>query len=123
MLPPVPEALIETGGRFEIDYDTLAPRMQQSDEMAAYQRLISVFQPQIEQDPSLMQVLRAEDAMREFGETSGIRASLFRSKDEMTEMREQQAQAQQAQQVMQNALPAAQAAKTISEIPTGDAPQ
>ena len=123
MLPPVPEALIETGGRFEIEYDTLATRMQQSDEMAAYQRLISVFQPQIEQDPSLMQVLRAEDAMREFGETSGIRASLFRSKDEMTEMREQQAQAQQAQQVMQNALPAAQAAKTISEIPTGDAPQ
>jgi len=117
----VPQVLLDPDiGGFETEYDTLATRMQQSDEMAAYQRLLAMFEIQIQQDPLLMEVLRAEDAMRTFGETSGIRATLFRSKDEMAEIRKQQAQEAQQAQMAEQALPVAQAAKTVAEIPTGE---
>jgi len=119
LLPEVPEALVESGGQFDIEYDTLATRMQQSDEVASYQRLLAVFGPQAELDPSLLQVLRAEDAMRAFGEDMGIRTNLFRSQDEMTQLREDQKAAAERQQVVENLPSTANAAKTIAEIGGG----
>lgn len=108
----------ETAG-FEIEYDTLATRMQQADEMAAYQRLLAVFQPQIEADPLLLQVLRGEDAMRAFGESSGIRPTLFRSQDEMEEIREKQQAQADVSTIAQQAQPLAQAAATMQKVQQG----
>lgn len=119
LLPDLPEALVEANGEYEIEYDTLATRFQQADEISAYQRLLAVFQPQAELDPAILQVLKAEDAMRAFGEDSGIRAALFRSSDEMDAIRAEQAEAAQQQAMAEQAPQLAGAAKTISEIEGG----
>lgn len=117
LLPEMPPELVEAEGQFEIEYDTMATRLQQSDEVAAYQRLVAVFGPQIEMDPTLAQVFNTEDAIRDFGETMGIRSTLFKSKKEMTTLRTEQKEEAQAQQLAEQALPLAQAAKTVGEIP------
>ena len=114
MLPEVPPEL--AGGEFDIEYDSLATRMQMSDEVSAYQRLEEVFRPQMQLDATLAQVFNVEDAIRDFGNTMGIRTTLFKSKDEMDEIRAAQAKEAQSAQLSQQALPMAQAAKTASEI-------
>ena len=61
-------------------------------------------------------MFNVEDAIRDFGNTMGIRTTLFKSKDEMDEIRAAQAKEAQSAQLSQQALPMAQAAKTASEI-------
>lgn len=115
LLPPMPQALVERQGQYEIEYDSLATRMQQSDEIASYQRLVEVFSPQATLDPAIMQVLKAENAIRVFGETMGIRSTLFMTEREMKAVREKQAeQLQQRQQVEQGPM-VADTAKTLAE--------
>lgn len=110
-LPPMPMALVEARGEYEIQYDTLATRMQQSDEVAAYQRLIEVFAPQANLDPTLLEVLNAERAMRTFGETMGIRSTLFKTENEMEQIRQAQAEQLQAQMQAEQQQQQAAAAK------------
>lgn len=116
VLPPIPQALIEAGGELDIEYDSLATRMQQSDEIASYQRLVEVFRPQIELDPALAQVFQAEMAIREFGEDMGIRSTLFKSEDEMAELRKAQAAAAKDMQDAQSAEQGAKTLKSVSNI-------
>lgn len=114
MLPPLPPVLAEAKGEYEIEYDTLATRMQQSDEVAAYQRLVEIFAPQANLDPALLEVLKAEDAMRTFGETMGIRPTLFNSAKEMKEIRKKQAEQMQQQQQVEQAQQVAAASKDFA---------
>lgn len=121
LLPNLPDVLVEASGEYEIEYDTLATRMQQSDEVAAFQRLVEVFTPYATLDPTVFEVLQAEDAFRAFGEVMGIRSSLFKNEREMAEIRKQQAE-QLAQQQQAEQLPGqAKAVKDISDAMGGKA--
>ena len=123
ILPELPPALIEAGGAIEIEYDTLATRLQQSDEVAAYQRLVAVFGAQIELNPLLAEVFNAEDAIREFGEDMGIRSTLFKSAKEMKQIREEQKQAADLRAAAEQGPGLAQTVKTVSELPPQQPPQ
>ena len=119
LLPPIPSALEEAKGNYEIEYDSLATRMQQADEVAAFQRLTEIFAPYSQIDPSIQQVVRAEDAARAFGEDMGIRVSLFRTEREMKELRAEQAKAAQEQQALDAAPGLARGAKDLSQAEIG----
>ncbi|MGI9627675.1 MAG: portal protein [Longimicrobiales bacterium] len=111
VLPPVPPALAEADGAYEIEYESTATRMQGSDEVAAYQRLVEVFSVQANVNPEILDVFKAEDAIRDFGETLGIRPSLFMSPKEMKALREAEAQAAQEAAAVEQAQGMAGAAR------------
>ena len=114
LIPEMPEALLEAEGEFEIEYESSATRMQQSDEVAAFQRLIEVAAPFIEQNPAIMSVFKSEDAVRHFGEILGVPSKLVNGEDEMREIHQQQQQAAQEAQMREDIPAAAGAARDIA---------
>ena len=99
LLPPVPEALAEAEGEYEIEYETDATRMQRTDEVSAFMKLQEVMGQFIAADPQLLSKIDAEKAMEHYGQDLGVPQKLFRSEDEMAAIHEQQVQDAQAQQL------------------------
>lgn len=114
LLPPMPDALIEAEGDFEIEYESSATRMQQSDEVAAVQRTIEVMAPFIEQNPALLQKIKDEETLAHVWEMLGAKTSLLNSEDEMEAIHEGQRQAQEEQQLREDVPAAASAVRDLS---------
>ena len=113
LLPPLPDALIEADGEYEIEYESDATRMQRSDEIAAFVRLNEVMAPYYEANPALLQKIDAEEAMEHYGHDLGVPAKLFHSEDEMEEIHAQQAEAVERERLMQEIPAGAKAAHDV----------
>ena len=113
LLPPLPDALIEADGEYEIEYESDATRMQRSDAIAAFVRLNEVMAPYYEANPALLQKIDAEEAMEHYGHDLGVPSKLFHSEDEMEEIHAQQAEAMERDRLMQEIPAGAKAAHDV----------
>ena len=116
LLAPLPQEMIEARGEYEIEYESVATRMQRSDEIAAFLRLQEVMGVFIQADPSLLQKIDAEQAMEHYGHDLGVPSKLFRSEQDMQQMAQAQAQAAQQAQVAQAAPQALESMRQVAEI-------
>jgi len=114
MLPPLPDALLEAAGEYEIEYESGATRMQKSDEVSAVQRTIEVMTPFIMANPALLAVIKDEDTFRHVWDLLGAPSSLTNSEEEMVAIHKAQAQAAQAQQMREDIPAAAGVMKDVS---------
>jgi len=96
-LPPLPDALSEAQGDYEIVYESEATRMQKSAEAGGFQQVMELMVPFIENDASVLDKWKAEDGADHFSEVFGSPAKLLRTADEMKPIRQAQAQAAQQQ--------------------------
>lgn len=114
-LPPMPDALIQAGGRFEIQYESPLSRMQRSEEMIGIQRTIETATGIAQFDPNILKRFDYGRILTIASEINGAPAEIMRSEEEVAEMianeQDQMAQQQQMEQLLQGT----QAAKTAAE--------
>jgi hypothetical protein len=115
LLPPMPRALAENGGIFEIDYVSPLNRAQRAEDGVAILRTFEAIAPLAQIDPSVLMAFDVTLAARELADINGMPAKIQRSDEEIEAMKEQQAQQAQAAQILEAAPVAAQTAKTLAE--------
>jgi len=122
-LPPLPQALTEAEGEYEIIYESPAMRHQRSEELLGIQRTMEMAAPFIEADPSIMSIFKPEEIIRLAAEINGAPISILRTPDEMEEIKAAQEQAQQQQQMMESITQMAPAAKDLAQAQASAPPE
>jgi len=115
ILPPLPPALVEAEGEYEIVYDSPMSRMQRAEELVGVQRTMELLTPFAQIDPSVMDVFDPDALAQLTAEVSGVPMPVLRSEDEVAEVREQRKQEQQLAQAAEMAAPVAGAMKDIAQ--------
>lgn len=98
-LPPMPPALVEAGGDYEIVYDSPMSRMQRAEELVGVQRTMELLAPFAQIDPTVLDIFDRDALARLTAEVSGVPTPVLRTPDQLEQLRrqrqEQEAQAQQ----------------------------
>lgn len=111
LLPPMPPALLEARGEYNVRYDSPLARMQKAGELAGTQRVLQ-FSAEIfsvTQDPSLFDAFDFDSIQRDMAEGQGMPAKHL--VDDKTIQQRREARAKQAQ--IQQAVEAAPAAAGV----------
>ena len=108
LLPPLPDALIEADGEFDIEYDSPLSRSQRSEEAAGWLRTLeaAIAYANTTQDVSVLDHFDTDVIYPALGEINAMPASWTRGEDAVMAIREGRAQQQQQQQML-DAAPAA----------------
>jgi Bacteriophage head to tail connecting protein len=110
-MPPMPPALIEAEGEYEIEYTSPANRLQRAGELVAVNRTIEMVAPLAQLDPTVLMKFKAEDLIELGMEVQGGPTSVLRSKDEFAQLLQAHQQAQQQAQMAEQVPGMASAAK------------
>ncbi len=116
LLPPVPDALMEAGGEYEIEYVSPLSRAMKAEEGVGILRTLEMVQPIAAVDPGVMDNFDTDEITRTLADTNGAPQRIMRSEEEIAGMRDQRNQAQQVQTLVDNAGPAADVAATVAGI-------
>jgi hypothetical protein len=115
LVDPMPPALLEARGEFDIEYDSPLSRAQKAESAAGTMRTIQ-FAGEIAnmtQDPSVMDPFKWDVIIPEIGEINAMPIRFMSTKDEIDAKRKSRAEAQQAQQMVDAAPAMASAAKQL----------
>lgn len=115
LLPPMPPALIEARGEYEIEYDSPLNRLQRSEDATGIARTLDLVAPLAQIDPSVLAVFDPHEATRILAEVNGVPQKALRSRDEVQEILDSQAEAEEAQRQVEQIGPAATAVKDLAE--------
>ena len=114
-LPPMPQALVEAGGEYEIVYDSPMSRMQRAEELVGVQRSMEILTPFAQLDPTIYDVFNTERLARLTAEVSGVPVEALNSPDEVAAIRANRAQQEQAAAMVGAAQPLAGALKDVAQ--------
>ena len=121
----LPEPDVIKGQKIDIEYVGPLARSQRMEESVAIDRLYELAMNVVQIDPSIMDNINHDEAIRLRGDLLGVPKIILRARDEVEELREQRQQAQMAQQQAEQQQQAAQAALTqgqaMSELGTPEA--
>ena len=121
----LPEPEVIQGQKIDVEYVGPLARSQRMEESVAIDRLYELAVNVVQVDPSIMDNINHDEAIRLRGDLLGVPKIVLRSRDEVEELREQRQQAQMAQQQAEQQQQAAQAALTqgqaMSELGTPEA--
>ena len=108
----LPEPEVIQGQKIDVEYVGPLARSQRMEESVAIDRLYELAVNVVQVDPSIMDNINHDEAIRLRGDLLGVPKIVLRSRDEVEELREQRQQAQMAQQQAEQQQQAAQAALT-----------
>lgn len=114
-LPPMPDALLEAGGRFQVSYESPLSRMQRSEELIGIQRTIETAVGVAQYDPSILKRFDYNKILTIASEVNGAPAEIMRSEEEVERLLQEEAANQQGQMDINELLQGSQAAKNIAE--------
>ena len=121
----LPEPDVIQGQKIDVEYVGPLARSQRMEESVAIDRLYELAMNVVQIDPSIMDNINHDEAIRLRGDLLGVPKIILRARDEVEELREQRQQAQMAQQQAEQQQQAAQAALTqgqaMSEMGTPEA--
>lgn len=115
LLPPMPEALVEIGGSFIIEYDSPLTRMQQSEEVGGIMRTMESALPLMQLDPNIADNFDFDSMTRILARSNGAPAAIMKSLEMVASIREQRAQQQDAMNQAAMLEPASAAAKNVAQ--------
>jgi len=102
LLPPLPPALVEAGGEYEIEYVSEATQMQRAGELVGIRNTLELLTPFAALDPGALDVFDSEQVARVSAEIENVPTKVLRTPEQLAQIREQRAQAaQQAAQLAQ----------------------
>ena len=110
-LMPRPEAI--EGNNMDIEYVGPLARSQRMEEAVAVERLYQLAMQVVQVDPTVMDVINHEEAIRMRATLLGVPKTVLRGEDEVAEIREQRAAAQQ--QAQEQAMAQQQAETALSQ--------
>ena len=114
-LPPMPQALLDIGGLFHVEYQSPLNLAQRSSAGVGIMNTIQALAPLAQMDPKVMLVFDSTKIARELAEINGVPNKVMRSADEVAAMEQQQDQQAQAQQLLAAAPVAASSAKDFAQ--------
>ena len=115
VLPPMPQALIEAGGEYEIVYDSPMSRMQRAEELVGVQRTMELLAPFAQIDPTVLDIFDRDELARLTAEVSGVPTPVLRSPEALKQLRADRAAQEQEAMMMQAAQPLAGAMKDVAQ--------
>lgn len=123
IVEPMPQALKEASGEFEIEYDSPLSRAQKAEEAAGLFRTVDWMREYIavSQDPSPLDHINWDVAMPDILYIQAVPTKWQRSMDEVNELRAQRSEAQQTQQAIDAAPAMAAMMKSGAVAPEGGA--
>lgn len=116
LIPPLPEALIEAGGEYEIEYVSPLSRAMKAEEGVGILRTMEMVQPIAAIDPGVMDNFNTDEITRTLADTNGAPQRILRGEDEIAGMREQRGQQQAMQAGLAAAPQAADAALKVAQM-------
>lgn len=114
-LPPMPAALREAGGEYEIIYDSPMSRMQRAEELVGVQRTMELLAPFSSIDPTILDIFDRDELARLTTEVSGVPTVVLRSPEQLAAIREQRAAQEQQAAMVAAAQPIAGAMKDVAQ--------
>jgi hypothetical protein len=116
MLPPMPDALIEAKGEFEISYDSPLSRSQRAEEASGWLRTLeaAIAYANTTQDLGVLDQFNSDVIYKQLAEINAVPASWMRGEEEIAQIRESRAQQQQQQQMIEAAPAAAGVMKALN---------
>jgi hypothetical protein len=115
ILPPMPRALVEAGGQYEITYDSPMSRMQRAEELVGVQRTMELLAPFAQIDPTVLDIFDRDELARLTAEVSGVPTPVLRSPEALQKIRADRAEQEQQAMMMQAAQPLAGAMKDVAQ--------
>lgn len=115
VLPPMPPALVEAGGEYEIVYDSPMSRMQRAEELVGVQRTMELLAPFAQIDPTVLDIFDRDELARLTAEVSGVPTPVLRSPESLQKLRADRAEQEQQAMMMQAAQPLAGAMKDVAQ--------
>ncbi len=115
MLPPMPRALVEAGGEYEIVYDSPMSRMQRAEELVGVQRSLEILTPFSQLDPTVLDVFNTDKLGRLTAEVSGVPTTVLNTPEQVQAIRAARAQESQAAAAVGAAQPLAGALKDVAQ--------
>lgn len=115
VLPPMPPALVEAGGEYEIVYDSPMSRMQRAEELVGVQRTMELLAPFAQIDPTVLDIFDRDELARLTAEVSGVPTPVLRSPDALKQLRADRAEQEQQAMMLQAAQPLAGAMKDVAQ--------
>ena len=116
LIPPLPPALIEAGGEYEIEYVSPLSRAMKAEEGVGILRTLEMVQPIAAVDPGVMDNFNTDEITRILADTNGAPQRILRSQDEIAGMRDQRGQQEAMQAGLSAAPQAADAALKVAQI-------
>jgi hypothetical protein len=110
-LPPAPEVI--QGKDFDIEYVSPLANTQRAEELTSLNRALESRAALIQLDPTLLDNVDADRALRDALMISGVPHTVIRRKDEVQQIRDERAQAQQQQQQLEQAAMVADSAAKL----------
>jgi hypothetical protein len=122
---PMPDALKEVGGAYEIEFDAPINKAQKAEEGVAILQTLQDAIPMAQVDPSVMKIFKLKESLRRIGEIRGYPSDLLLSDDEIEAQDEADANAAQLQQLLAAAPVVASSAKDLAQASAvaGTSPQ
>jgi len=116
LIPPLPPALIEAGGEYDIEYVSPLSRAMKAEEGVGILRTLEMVQPIAAVDPGVMDNFDTDEITRILADTNGAPQKILRNKADIDAKRQQKGQQEAAQQMIQGAPQAADAALKVAQI-------
>jgi hypothetical protein len=116
LMPPMPEALIEARGEFEIEYDSPLSRSQRAEEASGWMRTLeaAVALANTTGDLAVLDTFNTDVIYTQLAEINAVPPSWLNSPDAIQAIRVERAQQQQAQQMIEAAPAAAGMMKALN---------
>jgi hypothetical protein len=114
-LPEMPDALMEIGGMFEVEYTSPLERARRAEEGVAILRTFEQIAPLAQvAGPAVFKRFNLDEAARVLADVNGVPAKIMYTDEEMAEIDEQERMQAELAQVLQAAPVAASAAKDLA---------
>lgn len=115
LLPPMPPALVEAQGEYEIEYDSPLSRAQRAEEAAGFSRLLDLTLNVVKftEDRAALDHFNWDTIIPEVADTQAVPARWMRSIEEIQAIREQRAEQAEAQMAIEAAPAAAAMVKAV----------
>lgn len=122
---PMPDALRDAGGAYEIEFDAPINKAQKAEEGIAILQTIQDATPLSQIDPSVLKVFDVKKALRRLAEIRGFPADLLRTDDDIEQDNEEAANEQQLQQLLAAAPVVSGSVKNLAQAQAaaGTSPQ
>jgi hypothetical protein len=120
LLPPMPQAVLETQGRYTVQYDSPLSRMARAEEAAGFMRSLETALRMVEvtQDPAPLDHYDMDAIMPDLMDIYAMPVRWRRSLDQVEQIRQGRQQQQQTQQMIEAAPAAASVMKSVMPMAT-----
>lgn len=122
LIPPPPSEVIETGGEYEIEYDSPLSVAAKAEQGLGVTRWLEVIMPLAEVNQDVMDKVNVDEVVDIIAAANGVPMKAINSDEQVDAIREQRAQQQAMQAAVEAAQPVTAAAKNLAQMaPAGTA--